>query len=89
MLEIINLSVFWDTDKAAGKPFVNETVPVLEDVSLADFIRKQVVRNRPNIVYANDEIEEAKSGSGRNNNLILSFPISFLSNRSKAKTQKN
>ena len=73
---ILNLRAFWDSQRV--QPFMNETIPIIdiENLTLANFIRREIVNHRPSIKYNDYDIKSIKSGSGSNKTRILQYPAS-------------
>ena len=72
---ILNFKAYWSTLNSI--PFINESIPIinLNDKSLADFIRHEIVTSHPSTIYAGDtDIKAIKSGMGVNKLRIPNFP---------------
>lgn len=74
---ILNLRAFWDAQRGK-EPFMNETIPIIniDNLTLANFIRREIVIHHPSIKYNDSDIKSIKSGSGSNKTRILQYPAS-------------
>ena len=77
---ILNFRAYWNS--ATNEPFINEVIPMLspEGMTLADYIRTEVVNYRPSETYADTDIKAVKSASGMNATRILTHPVSMYLN---------
>ena len=75
---ILNFSVF--LTNRHGAPIVSESIPAVNfgNITLAAFIRGEIINYHPETVYADTDIKYVKSFSGMNHSRILSFPMTMF-----------
>lgn len=76
---ILNISCYWDSSQN-GKPFVNSTIPVNQDLKLYDIIKNEVTQKNPMLVFSDLTIKSAKSFNGRDVIKILDLPAAQFMN---------
>jgi hypothetical protein len=71
---ILNFKVYWSTLNST--PLSNESIPIINGKSLADFIHHEIVTSHLSTtsIYADTDIKAIKSGMGVSKLHILNFP---------------
>lgn len=63
--------------------FINETIPITSaesegETTLLEYIRSEISEARPNLQYADQDIQSIKDGSGSNKTRIAALPVSLF-----------